>query len=123
MPTPRLHCSYPPEFEAAFRAAMNSPFTIACSSPLEAKQQRFHLYAYRTAIRHEPLTAENRELKTIASLLSFKIKASAIIIYRPRKLSNIQQALNNVREPEPVTGTVAIGVIIDDLEAKPESGT
>lgn len=105
MPTPRLLSNYSPEFEAAFRAAALAPFKITCSSAQEAQQQRFHLYAYRTAIRQEPLTEANRELKTIAALLSFKIKDSSIIIYRPRKLSNIQQALQNVRDTTGSTGS------------------
>jgi hypothetical protein len=98
MPTPRLLPSYPPEFEAAFRAASVSPFTITCSSRKEAEQQRYYLYAYRAAIRQSPLTPANRDLKTLSTLLSFKVKGNSIIIYRAHKLSNLQQALSNVRD-------------------------
>jgi len=130
MPTPRLLKDYPPEFEATFRAACKEPFTIVCSNEQEAKQQRFHLYAYRAAIRLEPLSEQNRELKTMASLLSFKIKGSSITIYRPRKISNIQQALENVKSPsasavasEPARPGVAVPVEPTPASVDDKQGT
>lgn len=99
MATPKLFIDYPVEYTQLLRRAVDNPIRIEFPTELEARRFRNHLYAFRQAIR------ESREgegvpddLVLTSPLISFKIFGREVLVYRPKRTSNVKKALDNARE-------------------------
>ena len=105
MATPKLFRSYPSLYTELFRRAMDKPILIPFPNFLQARRFRNHLYSFRTAIRTS--TEDDNvpaDLIITAPLISFKIDANAVLVYHPKRTSNIRKALENVRERDTLSG-------------------
>lgn len=95
MATPRRFSDYPVEYSELLRKAMKNPIRIPFPTTEEALRMRNHIYAFRKSIRDDPSPAVD-DLILIAPLISFRIEDSTLIVYRPKRTSNIRKALDNV---------------------------
>lgn len=97
MATPKRFLSYPIEYSELLRRAMDKPIRIPFPNPLQAQRFRNHLYAFRKSIR-DSTEAEGvpEDLVITAPLISFKIDGSSVLVYHPRRTSNIRKALEAV---------------------------
>ena len=97
MATPKRFLSYPLEYSELLRRAMDKPISIPFPNSLQAQRFRNHLYAFRKAIR-DGTEAEGvpNDLIIIAPLISFKIDKSTVLVYHPKRTSNIRKALEAI---------------------------
>ena len=78
---------------------MDKPIRIPFPNSLQARRFRNHLYAFRTAIRTgTEADGVPADLVITAPLISFKMDGASVLVYHPKRTSNIRKALENVRE-------------------------
>lgn len=98
MATPKAFSHYPGEYTQLLRQAMDNPIRVPFPNILQALRFRNHLYAFRKAIRDG--TEDDgipADLVITAPLISFKMDGTAVLVYHPKRTSNIRKALENVR--------------------------
>jgi len=96
MATPKRFLSYPLEYSELLRRAMDKPIRIPFPNPLQAQRFRNYLYAFRKSIRDDFGEGIPMDLVITAPLISFKIDGSSVLVYHPKRTSNIRKALEAV---------------------------
>jgi len=97
MATPKRFIDYPFEYSNLLKSAMVKPIRIPFQTKIAARRFRNILYAFREAIRYaREGDGVPDELVLTAPLISFKIDGTAVLVYRPKRVSNIQKALETI---------------------------
>ena len=99
MATPKLFIDYPAEYTQLLRRAVNNPIRIPFATELEARRFRNLRYAFRQSI-YNAQAGEGvpDDLVLTSPLISFRIDGREVLVYRPKRTSNVKKALDNVRE-------------------------
>jgi len=97
MATPKLFIDYPAEYTQLLRRAVHKPIRVPFTTELEARRFRNVMYAFRQSIRDaREGDGVPDDLVLTSPLISFKIDGREVLVYRPKRTSNVKKALETI---------------------------